>query len=230
MKQPAHPAVHSRVKIWDIWIRVFHWSLATLVVFLLVSGNTGWQFFENHKTAGEAVLALLVFRLCWGLAGSSNARLAKLVVHPKAAFQHLSHLLKGNVPPERGHNAAGGWAVLAMLALLTFQAVSGLFIADEEELIEGALYGTIDWSISSSLLHLHHLNASLIMTIVIVHVLMIFVYLVRAGQNLIKPMMTGSMTWSHDTDPPTINLQHWWIGLGLLGMCIAITGWVVGWW
>ena len=141
--------------IWDIWIRVFHWSFAATVIFLLVSGETGFLFFDWHKFVGEFVLALLLFRIVWGFVGSSNARLIVLFVNPQRAINHLLHLIRGGVSQERGHNAAGGWAVVVMLVLIAFQAISGLFIADEDELIEGAFYGSVDYGISERLLQMH---------------------------------------------------------------------------
>lgn len=218
------------VPIWDLCIRLFHWSLAICVLFLLVSGTTGWQFMEWHRTAGEVVLALLLFRLCWGIVGSSNARLAGLFANPLHALRHLLALAKGQAHVERGHNAAGGWAILVMLGLISFQAVSGLFIADEDELIEGVFYGVLPYNIREQLLHLHHLNATFIKVIVIAHVVMIAMYALRASQNLVKPMLTGSMTWPANTVLPAVFFQRTTIGLVIAAICIAGTGFVLSWW
>jgi cytochrome b len=228
MNQNSQPA--ELVKIWDVWVRLFHWSLAGCVLFLLVSGTTGWQFFEWHRLVGEAVLALILFRLCWGLAGSSNARLGSLLSTPWQALQHLLALIRGSVPAERGHNAAGGWAVLIMLMLISFQAVSGLLIADEEELIEGAFYGTLSGELSDELLHLHHLNGTVLKVVVLVHVIMIGIYAWRASQNLLKPMLTGSMWWPTNTRPPAVAFQHGLIGLLIAVVCVGVTGLILSWW
>jgi len=218
------------IKIWDIWIRLFHWSLAACVLFLLVSGTTGWQFFEWHRSAGEIVLSLLFFRLCWGFVGSSNARLTSLFANPLNALQHLTALLKGHVPVERGHNAAGGWAVLLMLALIAFQAISGLLIADEEELIEGAFYGTLSSSMSTRLLHLHHLNATVIKVVVAVHIMMIAIYAIRASQNLLKPMLSGVMRWPANVEVPHVDFQRGLIGLLIAAGCFLLAGTLLSWW
>lgn len=219
----------QRVRIWDGWIRLFHWSLVISVVFLLISGTTGWQFFEWHRHAGEFVLALLLFRLCWGLVGSGNARLVGLLVSPVRALAHLGHLARGRVAAERGHNAAGGWAVLVMLALLLFQAVSGLFIADEDELIEGAFYGVLSSGQAEQLLHLHHLNGDILKVVIGVHVAMVLLYALRASQNLIAPMISGWMNWPARNQPPAMFFQRWWLGLVLALVCFAAIGLLVGW-
>lgn len=206
------------IPIWDIWIRLFHWSLAIAVLFLLFSGETNIGFLEWHRQIGELVLTLIVFRLIWGVIGSSNARLSQLVCNPRHTVHHFLELLKGRAAQERGHNAAGGWAVLIMLALIGFQAFSGMFIADEDELMEGALYGVLSPGISESLHHLHHQNAQFIQIIVTVHVLMVFVYLFYAKQNLIVPMITGKLRWSSSerttagSTPPAVHFRHWAVG------------------
>lgn len=206
------------IPIWDIWIRLFHWSLVLAVLFLLFSGETSIGFFEWHRQIGELVLALIAFRLIWGVVGSSNARLTQLVCHPRQTMHHLMELLKGRADQERGHNAAGGWAVLVMLGLIGFQAVSGMFIADEDELMEGALYGVLSSDLSTSLRHLHHQNAVFIQIIVTVHVAMVFIYLFYAKQNLIVPMITGKLRWSSSersgtgSSPPPVQFQHWVVG------------------
>lgn len=230
MSDSADTAGAQKVRIWDIWIRLFHWSLAGCVLFLLISGTTGWQFFEWHRNVGEFVLALLLFRLCWGFVGSGNAKLVKLVASPLRALAHLGHLARGQVAPERGHNAAGGWAVLLMLVLLSFQAVSGLFIADEDELIEGVFYGLLPGGLSEELLHLHHLNGDILKVVIGIHVLMVLLYALRAAQNLVKPMFTGWMQWPLSTELPTVFFQRWWLGLVLAVASVALVGWVVSWW
>ncbi|HMN15542.1 MAG TPA: hypothetical protein PKD55_24765 [Bellilinea sp.] len=58
--------------IWDLPTRLFHWCLVLMVGILLASASKGK--FELHALAGEGVLALLVFRLVWGLVGSQTAR------------------------------------------------------------------------------------------------------------------------------------------------------------
>lgn len=217
------------VRIWDFWIRTFHWALAASITFLLISGETGFLFFDWHRTVGEFVLLLIAFRILWSFFGSSNSQLVTLITQPRHAFAHLKLLLTGQTPQERGHNAAGGWAVLFMLLLVSFQAISGLFIADEDELIEGAFFGVIDFDLSERLLHLHKQNAELLMILVGVHVVIVFLYLIRARQNLITPMITGRLRWLDDANPPSVRFAANWIGLVLFVACTVLIGWSLGW-
>jgi cytochrome b len=219
----------QKIRIWDLWIRIFHWSLATTIVFLLVSGETGWMFFEWHKTAGEIALALVVFRLLWGLLGSSNARLLGLIQNPATALTHLKELFKRKLPQERGHNAAGGWAVLLVLASITAQAITGQFIADEEEFVEGAFYGVASGQVTDLMYTIHMRNAHLLKIFVIVHVAMVFIYLIYARVNLIFPMLTGTMKWTGSQKIPNVVYQQNWVGLLLAIVSATTVGYVIGW-
>jgi len=219
----------TQLPVWDLWVRLFHWSLALSVLFMLVSGNTGFKFFEWHRLIGEVILALVLFRLIWGMIGSSNLKLLSLIRSPREAVLHVRDLAKGQAHPERGHNAAGSWAVIAMLGLVGLQAISGLFISDEDELIEGAYYSSVGVEISDLMYRVHHTVAEFIQIIVVIHIAMIFVYLVRARQNLIIPMLTGKMKWPQAIPPPEIRLQHWFVGF-LAALCSAgVVGFLVGW-
>ena len=220
---------YRKVRVWDIWVRLFHWSLVVSVAFLLFSGETGWKFFDWHRNAGELVLALIVFRVLWGIAGSSNARIHSLIQSPAAGLRHLSLLLRRKLHAERGHNAAGSWAVLAMLLVLTVQAVTGFFIADEDEFVEGALYGTLSGSATDIAYRIHHWNAQLIQIVIAVHIVMVFVYLLYARLNLIRPMITGWMQWPDTQALPEVRFQKAWVGLILLGLAAGIVGYIAGW-
>ena len=217
------------MRIWDIWIRLFHWSLALAVGFLLYTGLTGNLFFDWHKTAGEFVLMLIVFRLVWGVVGSSNARLGQLIKSPVQAVKHLKQFAARDLPQERGHNAAGSWAVVAMLSIVGTQATTGLFIADEDEFLEGAFYGNVSSDFSDLLYRIHHINADLIKIIVALHIGMVVLYLLYAKVNLLKPMITGKFRWLSDKVAPDVKFQHWWVGALSLFFCAAAVGLLLGW-
>ena len=217
------------LRIWDIWIRLFHWSLALSVGFLLYTGLTGQLFFDWHKVTGEFVLMLILFRLVWGVLGSSNARLWQLFRSPLQAAGHIRHVVSRNVAQERGHNAAGSWAVLAMLLILGTQAITGLFIADEDEFVEGAFYGSVNSGLSDFMFRVHHINAELIQIVLVLHVGMVFLYLLYAKVNLVRPMITGNLRWLADKAAPDVKFQRWWIGALCLFACAAATGLLVGW-
>ncbi len=216
------------VTVWDIWVRLFHWSLALAVTISLLSGETGFKFYDWHKSTGEIVLALVLFRLVWGLIGSSTARLIPLLVSPKTVLQHLKAVITRNFSNRQyGHNAAGGYAVLAILFLCGVQAATGLFIADHDGLMEGRFHGVFGHDLSHLIHDIHHANGGVLQLLLVIHVLMIAVYWIYAKTNLLKPMITGKANrlsvYSNDSisdDTETISKQvsepvikSWWFGL-----------------
>lgn len=191
--------------------------MALAVIALLFTGETGNGFYDWHRLIGEVVLGLLVFRLCWGVVGSSNVRLSALVSNPLSALSHLRAFARREPDHERGHNPAGAWAALILLLLLAVQAVTGLFIADEDELVEGAFYASVNSSTAEWLLHVHHTNAMFIQIAVAIHVVMVFAYLLYAKQNLIAAMITGRKRFSNDVTLPSLK-----VGSTVLGAVIAL--------
>jgi cytochrome b len=194
-------AATIRVKVWDGWIRAFHWAIVALLAFSFVTGKTGRM--ELHMLSGYAVLTLLVFRVAWGLVGSETARFGRFLRSPLAALAHLRRLRAREPDAEIGHNAAGGWMVLAMLALLLFQAVSGLF-ADDEELYRGPLADLVGYDASQRITDLHVANVNLVLAAVALHVLAVAAYRLLKGQNLIGPMVTGMKALPADVRAPRL--------------------------
>ena len=107
------------MRIWDAPIRLFHWALVILVGCAWLTQEFGWM--ELHFLCGYSILTLLLFRMAWGFVGSDTARFAWFLKSPFVALWHLATLHPREPDTEIGHNAAGGWMVLLMLALLTVQ-------------------------------------------------------------------------------------------------------------
>ena len=84
-----------------------------------------------HAKAGYAVLALVIFRLLWGVVGSDTARFSRFVAPPLIAISHLKHALRREPDRQVGHNPAGAWMVLLLLALLLGETLSGLYVAND---------------------------------------------------------------------------------------------------
>jgi cytochrome b len=180
-----------RVTVWDGWIRLVHWSVVILLGVSYASIQAGWM--KTHYASGYAVLALVLFRLAWGLVGSDTARFGRFLKSPVAALAHLRHLPRREPDREIGHNAAGGWMVLVLLALLLAQPVTGLF-ADTGYGDYGPLAKTVASETSDWLTGLHHRNFTLILVAVGLHVLAVVAYAALKGHDLVRPMVTGRKT------------------------------------
>ncbi len=71
----------AEVKVWDPLVRLFHWSLAGLVLFAFISGED-WGG-SAHVNAGYAVLALIGVRIVWGFIGAKQRASAISFAAPK---------------------------------------------------------------------------------------------------------------------------------------------------
>jgi cytochrome b len=120
----------SPIRVWDILIRIFHWSLVAsfIVAYLTSEEDNPW-----HIYSGYTVLGLIIFRLLWGFVGSRHARFSDFVRPPALVYQYIKSLRTGQPPHYIGHNPLGGWMVIAMLLMLFTVTLSGLKVYAIEE-------------------------------------------------------------------------------------------------
>ncbi|MDP5240204.1 cytochrome b/b6 domain-containing protein [Uliginosibacterium sp. 31-16] len=216
-----------RIKIWDLPLRFFHWALLACVLGAIVSVNLADQLgdaMEWHKRFGFGVLTLLIFRLLWGFIGGRHARFASFVRSPGVIIDYLRHM-KDHKGPSIGHNPLGALSVLAMLAVLLFQAGSGLFITDEI-MMEGPLFKHISEGTAHLLGELHEANAGILITLIGLHLAAIVFYRLVKRDNLIPPMITGNKDVPAETLIPETRGGSIWLGL-LAFMLSAAAVWVL---
>jgi cytochrome b len=187
------------MRIWDLPTRLFHWTLVVLIFTSWLTARMDWM--RLHVLSGLSILALLVFRLVWGFVGSDSARFARFLQSPLAAIRHLLHLYRREPDTETSHNAAGGWMVMFMLAVLVVQVGTGL-CSNDDVLTEGPLALTVGKDRSDWLTHIHHVNFVLIEIVIVLHVLAIITYRVLKGHNLLLPMITGKKRLPGATPAP----------------------------
>jgi len=118
----------TRVLVWDLPTRLFHWLLLICVILSFVTGIIGGNAMEYHLLSGYTILVLLIFRLAWGFVGSRTARFSSFVKGPATVLAHVATLLKKKTEdPYLGHNPLGGWSIVAMLLVMFVQVATGLF-------------------------------------------------------------------------------------------------------
>lgn len=178
-----------RVRVWDLPVRLFHWLTVLLVALAYVSQRMNWM--QLHVRAGETLFALVLFRLLWGCFGSETARFSHFVATPAAAWRQLRHLAHREPDVQVGHNAAGGWMVLFLLALLFVETLSGLYdnndIADE-----GPLSEIVPAAIANAIAAIHAYGWDVLAVAVVLHVCAILSYALVKRHNLLGPMVTGT--------------------------------------
>ena len=177
---------------WDLPVRAFHWLLVLLVVFSFVTGKAGGPWLDWHFKSGYAILALLVFRIAWGFAGPPPARFTSFLRGPKAALEYARAVARGAAPHSSSHNPLGGWMVVAMIAILLLQAVTGLFNNDESA-HEGPLVAMVPNRVVDRMHDIHELNEWVIVGAVALHLVAVATYHFVLRRNLTRPMLVGPL-------------------------------------
>ncbi|MCB2074403.1 MAG: cytochrome b/b6 domain-containing protein [Novosphingobium sp.] len=174
-------------KVWDAPTRLFHWLIALLVFVSWRSAESGAM--DWHYISGVSALALLLFRLVWGLIGGSTARFSHFVRSPSAALDYLRD--PAQVKGSPGHNPLGGYSVIAMLLSLAIQIGTGLFSVDVDGIESGPLSYLVTFDQGRTAAEIHELSFNILLGLIILHVLAIAYYRIRHGRKLILPMITG---------------------------------------
>ena len=184
--------------------RLWHW---VLVLAVTVSWSFGrfmsFDTIQWHFYLGYLILGLIVFRCLWGVVGPRPARFSSLLTTPGKLFGYLRHVGQRKPSGTPGHNPLGSLSVILMLLAITAQAVSGLFIESDDFFEYGPLAGYVTEATVSRLTWWHHLNADIILALVVLHVSAILFYLIWKNENLIKPMITGWKWVKRDSDNPS---------------------------
>lgn len=207
-----------RIRAWDAPLRIFHWALAVLAVFSFTTGHLGGAWLAWHMRSGYCILALILFRLAWGVVGSDTARFGTFVRGPGAALRYARDALSGRVPKLAGHNPLGGWMVVAMLATLAMQGFSGLF-TDDEIATQGPLAAKASEAFVARMGHWHHVNQWALVALVALHVVAIGVYWKVLRMNLVRPMIDGRLEVAEGTPAP--RMRSGLLALALLAASAA---------
>lgn len=172
----ASPPRAGEVKVWDAFVRVFHWTL-------VASFFTAWWFTEHigwlHKGAGYVALALVLLRCIWGFVGSPHARFANFVAGPRKLLAYLGLLLRGREPRHLGHNPAGSVMILFLMTAIAVIGVSGWMMT------------TDTWWGNEMVETVHTVSVDAALAAVAIHVLANLYAGWHHGDNLVKSMITG---------------------------------------
>ena len=212
------------VKVWDLPTRLFHWSLVALMIVQWLTAEQS-STMDWHVWGGYAVLALVLFRLMWGLVGSDTARFSDFVRGPGAALAYAQAMRRSETPHYLGHNPLGAWSIVAMLVLLLIQAGTGLF-ANDDILIEGPLYTWVSKGTSDWLTTIHKLNFNLLLLVIAIHIAAVLFYLLVKRENLIHPMLSGRKRLPPELAGQAPRIVNPWRGLAALAAA-GFTVWLL---
>lgn len=195
------PSASNTVRIWDLPVRLVHWSFAILLPVLWWSAEKG--HLDLHKKVGMGMLGLVVFRLVWGLVGSSTARFSSFVRGPQGIIDYLRPKNE-DVAQIVGHNPLGALSVLGLLGLLTVQVALGLIAQDTDGIASGPLNHLVSWDTAEAASAAHGAVFNLLLALVVLHLAAIFYYRVFKRENLVKPMLNGTKAFALPVEAPRI--------------------------
>lgn len=204
---------HGTVRVWDFPTRLFHWTLVGLVMTCWYTADQGWM--RAHLWSGCSVLTLLLFRITWGIVGSTTSRFSDFITGPGAVIGYLRVLAKGKKPLHAGHNPAGGWMVMVLIVILLAQVTLGLFANDDVRF--NAPFSTlIAKELSDRLTEIHGMLFSLMLLLIWVHVVAAGFYTFVKGENLIRVMISGHKHRAQVPSNLKLRFRSGWIALVIL--------------
>lgn len=216
----------ASTRIWDLPTRLFHWLLAACVIALVVTAKVGGNAMEWHLRLGHAVLALLVFRIIWGLVGGYWSRFATFIPSPGRLLRYLRHqpATAGSV----GHNPLGALSVLALLLVLVVQVGTGL-VSDDEIAFAGPLTrfvsgDTIAWATGWH----KDWGQWLLLGLLALHLCAIAFYTVVRRKPLVAAMLHGNQPAPAGTTASRDGQGTRWLALVLMAVCAAAAWWIYG--
>ena len=192
---PPAPEALTRVGVWDRPTRVGHWLFPVLIATSWISSHV--DDVRWHIRSGLAMLALVVFRLAWGILGGTTARFSRFVKGPGSIGRYVRAGMFDRHHRSVGHNPLGGWSVIALLATLATMVGSGLIAVDVEDDRSGPLARFVSFDQGRSAAYVHHLAFKTLQLLVVIHLVAVALYWIGKGENLVFPMITGRKRVAH---------------------------------
>ena len=164
------------VRVWDSFVRAFHWSLALSFAIAWLSAQS-WE--ALHDWAGYAAGALVLARVVWGFLGAPYARFAQFVRSPRTVIAYLKAIATGSEARFLGHNPAGGAMIVALLIAMAATATTGWMLTTD------ALWGAT-WA-----QRLHSVVAHGLLLLVLGHLAGVALASMRHRENLVRALIFG---------------------------------------
>jgi cytochrome b len=166
----------TSVRVWDPFVRVFHWSLVSCVVlnyFVVEDGETA------HQVIGYIASGLVLARVAWGFVGSEYARFDNFFPTPARLRAHVMALRGGRPPFHPGHNPLGALMMIALMVLVLALGLTGFLQTTD------AFWG------NEPLQETHEAIASALIALAGLHAAVAIVMSRLERVNLVGAMFTG---------------------------------------
>jgi cytochrome b len=191
--------ITQAVRVWDLPTRVFHILLIFSVLGLVTTGELGGDFMRWHFWFGYHVLALILFRLVWGVLGGHWSRFVNFVPTPRGLIDYIQTWKTMQPNHHVSHNPLGAMSVVVMLLLLLGQVITGL-LSDDEIATSGpwVAWAPNAWVSVATTYH-GEIGKVLLICLVVVHVATVVYYKRIRNNDLISPMLHGDKQLPLDT-------------------------------
>ncbi len=217
MPKSAGEGGAATVKVWDPFVRIFHWGL---VAGFAVAYVTEDDLLTLHVWAGYLVGALIMLRLPWGLIGPRHARFNDFVYRPSKVAAYLGDMLRFRARRCLGHSPAGGGMIIALLVVVGVTVITGI-AANNGSYLTGRMAAISDSVTPAAAMaatasassdedddaedheredndegdgvwgELHEAFASFALALVIIHIIGVAVVSLAHRENLVRAMITG---------------------------------------
>lgn len=187
----------SKVKVWDPFVRLFHWGLGLLVLGSFLTSDED-RLTAIHVRIGLVVLALVLARVAWGFLGTEPARFRAFVRRPSEVLAYARTLVRGRPRRHLSHNPAGGAMVVALLAVLLALVATGAIAYAGPE-FAGPLTGLLGRKAARGVKEVHEALSGVLVGMIAAHVAGVLLSSWRERQNLVAGMITG---WKRAPDAP----------------------------
>jgi len=179
----------NEVRVWDPFVRIFHWSLVLTFTVAYLSGE---ELEVLHNNAGYAVLGLVLLRIVWGFVGTRHARFRDFIYPPAVVKGFLQDTLRQRARRYLGHNPAGGAMIVVMLLSLIVTTVTGIAYYGIEDSAGplAMLAGSPEWA-GEMLEEVHEFFANLMVLLVVVHIIGVIMEGRLHQENLVRSMLNG---------------------------------------
>ena len=183
----------EKVKVWDAFVRIFHWTVVTLFFCNYLLSDRGMPFERGgtlHIYAGYIVIGFVLARLVWGFIGSHHARFKNFIPSVSEFKSYMQAMLRGEHPYYEGHNPAGAVMIVCLLSGLLLTGLTG-WLASLADVFDGwqASVATatdfIDWG------EVHEFFANLTMLGAGIHITAVVLVSHMTKENLVHSMLSG---------------------------------------
>jgi cytochrome b len=169
--EPVNTRSSRRIKVWDLPLRLFHWTLVIAIAVAFLSAEEDSALNDWHVPSGWVAAILIAFRLVWGFVGGEHSRFSDFI-RPSRIAAHVSGLFRGRGDADLGHNPLGAVAVVILLSLTAATVWTGAFGGEAAE----ELHEVIGWTL---------------LAMIALHMVAVVVMSVIERENLARAMITG---------------------------------------